>query len=120
DNVKCPSTARNLHPKNAIRAKVIKFATFDENDNLRLKRQGRYYYQVQGQLAITQRELCYFIVWTPLGYLVEVMYIPANFIEKSSCNVWDAAELCISISDFAVSADLRNKTSSELESVVEQ
>ncbi|KAF0693152.1 Uncharacterized protein FWK35_00037847, partial [Aphis craccivora] len=30
-----------------------------------------YYYQVQGQLHITNRQFCYFIVWTPKGICVD-------------------------------------------------
>lgn len=69
--VKCPKTASKMHPKEAIEQKIINFCTLDENLHMQLKRNHNYYYQVQGQLHITQRSLCYFVFWTPLGMLVE-------------------------------------------------
>jgi len=35
-----------------------------ENGEIKLKAQSLYYYQVQGQLKITKRVLCYFIIYT--------------------------------------------------------
>lgn len=36
---------------------------------LKLKTSHDYYYQVQGQLHITDRKYCYFAVWTPKGII---------------------------------------------------
>ncbi|CAH1156021.1 unnamed protein product [Phaedon cochleariae] len=71
--VKCPKTASKMHPIEAIEKKIIQFCTLDENTHMQLKHNHNYYYQVQGQLHITQRSLCYFVVWTPLGILVEMV-----------------------------------------------
>lgn len=68
--IKCPYKARNLLPEDAIEQKMIQFATF-EDGKFRLKRTDKYYYQVQGQLFVTGRKFCYFIVWTPHGLLYE-------------------------------------------------
>lgn len=38
-------------------------------NDLILKKTHVYYYQVQGQLHITHRKCCHFIVWTPKGKL---------------------------------------------------
>ncbi|KAJ8884265.1 hypothetical protein PR048_016122 [Dryococelus australis] len=35
------------------------------------KEDDRYMYQIQVQLHITQRKMCYFVIWTPLGMLVQ-------------------------------------------------
>ncbi|XP_069361994.1 uncharacterized protein [Maniola hyperantus] len=70
--IKCPSSASNLSPVEAIDQKKITFCTNDSNlDNIKLKRNHNYYYQIQGQLQITQRKYCIFIVWTPLGLVYE-------------------------------------------------
>lgn len=37
----------------------------------KLKSDDTYMYQIQGQLHITDRQLCYFIVWTPKGMIVD-------------------------------------------------
>lgn len=35
-----------------------------ENDEIKLKVQSLYFYQVQGQLKITKRDLCHFVIHT--------------------------------------------------------
>jgi len=36
-----------------------------------MNRSHIYYYQLQGQLHITQRQYCIFALWTPLGLKME-------------------------------------------------
>jgi len=36
---------------------------------LKLKTSHDYYYQIQGQLHITERKNFYFVVWTPKGII---------------------------------------------------
>lgn len=69
--IKCPFVARNMEPETAIREKKIKFAIVDENNQMTLKKSHKYYSQIQGQLFITEKECCYFIVWTPKGLLYQ-------------------------------------------------
>lgn len=71
--VKCPSSSANYSPIDGIRQKKVKFAE-ERNGTIHLKRNHNYYYQVQGQLHITNRNKCFFIVWTPHGLEVEVIY----------------------------------------------
>jgi hypothetical protein len=63
--IKCPSTIKELTPKEAIESRKLKFATLDSQGNLQLKQSHNYYFQVMGQLKITQRLFCYFIIWSP-------------------------------------------------------
>lgn len=53
------------------RRKLLKFCTLDENDSLQINKTDNYYYQVQEQLHITGRKYCYFVVWSPIGILVQ-------------------------------------------------
>lgn len=69
--IKCPKLISKMHPIDGIRTKVLKGYTLDENNQLNLKTNHNYYYQVQGQLHITQRKMCYFILWSPLGMLTQ-------------------------------------------------
>lgn len=69
--VKCPAKAAKLTPAEAITQKQINLAILDEKGGLVLKASHNYYFQDQGQLQITRRDYCYFIVWTPLGMLVQ-------------------------------------------------
>ncbi|KAL4100677.1 hypothetical protein QTP88_020948 [Uroleucon formosanum] len=65
--IKCPSTIKQLTPKEAIGTGKLKFATIDNQGNLQFKKSDKYYFQVMGQLQITQRLFCYFIIWSPKG-----------------------------------------------------
>lgn len=67
--IKCPSSIKHLTPKEAIETGKLKFATLDSQCNLQLKTSDKYYFQVMGQLQITQRLFCYFIIWSPKGNL---------------------------------------------------
>ncbi|KAI4469282.1 exonuclease phage-type/recb c-terminal domain-containing protein [Holotrichia oblita] len=77
--IKCPANAADMHPKDAILQKKIKYAELRNEGDLHLKRIHSYYYQIQGQLHITNRKLCYFIIWTPLGMLIEKIYRDDDF-----------------------------------------
>jgi len=46
---------------------------------LRLKRNHDYFYQVQGQMHITKRPKCYFMVWSPIGYHLEIINYDDEF-----------------------------------------
>ncbi|XP_077299493.1 uncharacterized protein LOC143920488 [Arctopsyche grandis] len=68
--VKCPYNIMNMTPEEGIRQKKIDFCTM--NDNIfRLKRNHNFFYQVQGQLHITRRDYCYFVVWSSTGMIFE-------------------------------------------------
>ncbi len=75
--VKCPFTGRNC---NISPGKGFDFLTFDD-DSVTLKRNHKYYYQVQGQLGLCQRKYCYFIVYTHCDFFVEVIWFDRNFFE---------------------------------------
>lgn len=70
--IKCPYKAQNMKPEDAISKNLIKFATFIDG-HFQLKRTDKYYYQVQGQLYVTGKKVCYFTVWTQLGIVYEII-----------------------------------------------
>jgi len=72
--IKCPSCIKNTTPQEAAKVKTIKYLTFNKKGELELKRTFQYYYQVQGRLHITQRQYCYFLVWTPNGTYIYTHY----------------------------------------------
>ncbi|XP_050521664.1 uncharacterized protein LOC126894583 [Daktulosphaira vitifoliae] len=65
--IKCPFNAKEMTPENAIKHKVIKYVHYNKNGDLLLKRTSEIFYQIQGELHITQRQYCYLIIWTPKG-----------------------------------------------------
>lgn len=66
--IKCPSSCSQLTPEQAIELK--KFPFFHPNST-EINRKHNYFYQIQGQLQITQRACCIFVLWTPLGILAK-------------------------------------------------
>lgn len=70
--IKCPFAARFLTPEDAIATNVSNLRAVYQNEKAeKMKRSHIYYYQMQGQLHITQREYCIFAIWTPLGLKME-------------------------------------------------
>ena len=53
------------------------------NDDLHLKRNHIYHYQVQGTMAITNASECDFIVWTPKSMKVEkILFVEALWLNE--------------------------------------
>ncbi|XP_071579401.1 uncharacterized protein [Temnothorax nylanderi] len=70
--IKCPFAARFLTPEDAIESKVSNLRSlYNNGKDEKMKRSHIYYYQIQGQLHITQRQYCIFALWTPLGLKME-------------------------------------------------
>lgn len=48
---------------------------------LKLKTTHSYYFQVHGQLEISERNYCYFVVWTPKGIvLINKLFLINNIL----------------------------------------
>ena len=56
----------------------ITYATL-ENGKLKLKKNDKYFYQIQGQMRIVGCQKCTFMVWTPLGFLTDTISYDPNF-----------------------------------------
>jgi len=63
--IKCPLSAENFTAEEAIKTLPALKSIFDKKDLNKMNQNHRYYYQIQGQLNITQREYCIFAIWTP-------------------------------------------------------
>lgn len=51
-----------------------------------MNRSHTYYYQIQGQLHITQQQYCIFALWTPLGLKMEKILRDDDFWNKKMVN----------------------------------
>ncbi|KAJ8888092.1 hypothetical protein PR048_007579 [Dryococelus australis] len=78
--VMCPFAAAQLTLESAMRQNKIKFCLI-ENGQLRLKENDSFMFQVEGQLQIANMKTCYFVVWTPLGMLFEIIKPSTKFWE---------------------------------------
>jgi hypothetical protein len=89
--IKCPFFIKDLTPLDAYKEKKLNFI-YVQSGNLFLKKTHSYYYQTQGQLHITNRKYCYFVVWTPKGihftertiyyYFITVIFFKIIFIRN--------------------------------------
>ena len=69
--IKCPFSGKDLHPS-ALKGRPGSFLTDG----------GLVTNQVQGRLAITNRQFCDFVVWTPIGLITQRIYHDSLFWEK--------------------------------------
>lgn len=64
--IKCPHSAKDFSPIYAYHQNKLKFVEI-KSGNLVLKKNHNYFFQIQGQLHITKKLYCYFVIWTPKG-----------------------------------------------------
>lgn len=95
--IKCPFAARFLSPEDAIAANVSNLRSLYKNGkDEEMKRCHIYYYQIQGQLHITQRQYCIFALWTPLGLKMEKILRDDIFWEENMvCKLVQFYEDCV-------------------------
>lgn len=77
--IKCPHNVEDKKPEELASSKL--FCSKLVDGKLRLKSSHNYFYQVQGQLAITRMEWCDFVIWTESGISIEKIYRDDNFWE---------------------------------------
>jgi len=85
--VKCPYVGRNKKIEPCAEIPYLEKC----EGKVHLKRGHNYYYQIQGQLAISKKEKCYFVIYTFVDFFVEEITLDAMFFEK---------ELVPKLSDF--------------------
>ena len=82
--IKCLSSKRTFQPGTALT--LLKICTRQEDGSLAMNKKHRYYYQMQGQMAITGIHMCYLVAYTYKGIKdVEVPYdkeFSENMISK--------------------------------------
>lgn len=76
--IKCPYSARILTPEEGIEKRKITFWKKNGTVNTRHK----WYFQIQGQMHITQIGTCIFMVWTPKGHKIEIIFKDDSFWES--------------------------------------
>ncbi|XP_047993637.1 uncharacterized protein LOC125232064 [Leguminivora glycinivorella] len=81
--IKCPKSAFGMDPEEAIKEKKIKMWKV-VNGVMVLNKNHDWFYQVQGQLHITNKDRCLFGVWTDPKYPLKI-----EIIEKDD-NFWKA------------------------------
>ncbi|XP_069104831.1 uncharacterized protein [Argopecten irradians] len=77
--VKCPFKYRDITPQVAATHNDFCCHVDEAKGTIQLKRSHPYYYQVQGQMAVTDCMWCDFVVWTPKGISVERIHFDNDF-----------------------------------------
>lgn len=77
--IKCPFSARDLTPDEGIKQRKITFWLRNGDIN----KIHKWYYQIQGQLHVTNRSYCVFAVWTPHGMKSETLFRDTTFWSTS-------------------------------------
>ena len=76
--VKCPFKARHGIVREMCNDNSF-YCSLDSNLKPMLKRTHQYFFQVQGQMAVTNINSCDFVVWTPTEFTVETIPFDAKF-----------------------------------------
>lgn len=83
--VKCPYSCRFT----VISEKTLPYLYIDKTNNLTLKKNHLYYYQIQGQLFVTVRSIAKLIVFTTVETVVITIYRDDNFIKDMVLRLTD-------------------------------
>ena len=76
--IKCPYKHRYKHPHDVTDPQF--YLKRDGDGKMHLCHNHEYFYQIQGQLAICEKEYCDFVCWTPHGIHVErILADPSHF-----------------------------------------
>lgn len=76
--IKCPYVGRNMTPEELLTLKSSCLEK-DESEQLKLRAQHNYMYQLMGQMKILGVEWCDFVIWTKKGINVERIQFSPEF-----------------------------------------
>lgn len=79
--IKCPASCSEMTPDDAIFSRKFTFWKIDNTKKqiLGVNTKHKYYFQVQGQLKISNRQFCLFVLWTPQGIKMEKIVRDSEF-----------------------------------------
>ncbi|GFR11119.1 yqaJ domain-containing protein [Trichonephila clavata] len=77
--VKCPASCQDITPNQAISLKKFLFWKIDRFGQIHVNTNHDYFYQVQGQLQATEKEYCFFVMWTKKGCKMEKIFRDNDF-----------------------------------------
>lgn len=75
--VKCPYSSKDV----VADEKTVPYLYRNSKNELALKENHQYYFQVQGQMMVTNRSLCFFLVYTFKSLVIINVYRDNNFIQ---------------------------------------
>ncbi|CAH2008146.1 unnamed protein product, partial [Acanthoscelides obtectus] len=82
--VKCPFKHRNAEKLSEVLTSNENYVVFYDNSSWSINENHIYYHQVQGQLYITNKDMCYLVIWIPKDTII--MRISRNDEWKNNIN----------------------------------
>lgn len=79
--MKCPYKYHNVNPCTVTKPSFYMMRSDD--GCLQLSRNHAYYHQIQGQLAICEKEYCDFICWMPPGIYTEQIVLEPSYLNNT-------------------------------------
>uniref|UniRef100_A0A2S2N9F1 YqaJ viral recombinase domain-containing protein n=1 Tax=Schizaphis graminum TaxID=13262 RepID=A0A2S2N9F1_SCHGA len=77
--IKCPYSARDSNDAiEAVNSKLLQYCKV-EGQEIKLKKEHVYYYQIMGQLHATKRKKCFFVIYTAKWISIEEIYFDQSF-----------------------------------------
>ena len=77
--IKCPMGCSKASMETLAKTEADFCLEISTDGRLKLREDHEYYYQVQGHLNISRRELCYFVVWSPTEFHYQVVHRDQHF-----------------------------------------
>ena len=93
--LKCPYSSRDMTPVEACSQPAFFCTLNSTSGKLQLKKEHPYHSQVQGQMAITKREWCDFVVYTEKGISIERIHFDKIFWEELLQKLVDIYDNCL-------------------------
>ena len=92
--IKCPYKHRQVTPYQASDDKTF-CCVKDVNGNVTLKKNHKYFYQIQGQMAIKGCNWCDFVVWTTKGLVIERVVFDSQLWQTMKTNLVEFYRKCV-------------------------
>ena len=77
--IKCPYKCSKNSMESLARSNEQFCLKITDDGRLKLKENHDYYYQVQGELNICKKDICYFVVWSPTEFHYQVIQRDQHF-----------------------------------------
>lgn len=93
--VKCPYSCRTITPTEACSKPYFFCTVCPDTGKPKLKKSHPYYAQVQGQMGVTKREWCDFVVYTEKGLSIERIHFDELFWKDIVIKLTDFFDNCL-------------------------
>ena len=85
--IKCPSSASGLSVDEAILKGKINFWKKDKFNNMNINKRHNWYFQIQGQLEIVDKDECILGIWTGVDHAIKTIHIRRDVEFWETCMV---------------------------------